>query len=74
MQTIYLHANAVYRQLLTEIHLKFCPLSESPRKARFLHAAYDAIKHFFVHVSYCIQSKFKFARPMKALPHNALYS
>jgi hypothetical protein len=57
-----------------EIHFNFCHLSESPRKARFLHDAYDAIKHFFVHVSYCIQSKFKVARPIKALSHNALYS
>ena len=73
MQTIYLHANAVYRQLLTEFHFHFRAVSESPRETRFLHV-YDAIKQFFVHESYCIQSKFKVARPMKSLPHNALYS
>jgi len=73
MQTIYLHANAVYRQLLTELHFHFRAVSESPRETRFLHA-YDAIKHFFVQESYCIQSKFNVARPMKALVHNALYS
>ena len=45
MQTIYLHANAVYRQLLTEFHFHFRAVSESPRETRFLHA-YDAIKQF----------------------------
>ena len=60
--------------MLTEVHFNFCTLSENPQEARFLHDVYDAIKHFFVHVSHCIQSKFKFGRPMKALSHNALYS